>query len=227
MPNVPEDMVASAPAMAFAVSRSSKQEEDRALVRQCQNGTATAFEELVRRHQHRVFALVGGILRRPDDVEDVAQQVFLKAYLGIKRFDQRAAFSTWLYKIAVNECWDYLRKKKARPLMYEADLSEEQVSRLDGIASSARPPEAPNERAEAREILDRILAKLPEQDRQLLVLKEMAGFSVQELAELLHLNVNTVKVRLFRARGRIMESSRRSTASSRAAAAGSAMQKEG
>ena len=227
MADVPKDMVASAPAVALPVNRTSKQEEDRELVRLCQNGTAAAFEALVRRHQQRVFALVGGILRRPEDVEDVAQQVFLKAYLGIKRFDQRAAFSTWLYKIAVNECWDYLRKKKARPLSYEADLTEEQVSRLDGIASSARPPEAPNERAEAKEILDRILAKLPEQDRQLLVLKEMVGFSVQELAELLHLNVNTVKVRLFRARGRIMDVYRRRTATVRAAGAASAAQRKG
>ncbi len=142
-------------------------------------------------------------------MEDVAQQVFLKAYLGIKRFDQRAAFSTWLYKIAVNECWDYLRKKKVRPLVYEADLSEEQVSRLDGIVSADRPPEGPNDRAEARELLERMLDTLPEQDRQLLLLKEVEGFSVQELAEILKLNVNTVKVRLFRARGRIMDVYRR------------------
>jgi RNA polymerase sigma-70 factor (ECF subfamily) len=201
-------MAASAQAIAFPGASGGKQ-EDWELVRQCQNGTAAAFEELVGRHQQRVLALVAGILRRPQDVEDVAQQVFLKAYLGIKRFDQRAAFSTWLYKIAVNECWDYLRKKKVRPLVYEADLSEEQVSRLDGIMSSDRPPQSPSERAEIRELLDRILDALPAQDRQLLLLKEMEGFSVQELAEMLHLNVNTVKVRLFRARGRIMQACRR------------------
>ena len=154
-------------------------------------------------------------MRRPEDVEDVAQQVFLKAYLGIKRFDQRAAFSTWLYKIAVNECWDYLRKKKVRPLVYEADLSEEQVSRLDGIVSAERPPEGPSDRAETRELLEQMLDTLPEQDRQLLLLKEVEGFSVQELAEILNLNVNTVKVRLFRARGRIMDVYRRRMASRR------------
>jgi RNA polymerase sigma-70 factor, ECF subfamily len=209
MPNVPKSMVASAPAIPLTMSRAGKQEEDRELVRLCQGGAQPAFEELVRRHQQRVFALVAGILRRPEDVEDVAQQVFLKAYLGIRRFDQRAAFSTWLYKIAVNECWDYLRKKKVRPLVYEADLSEEQVSRLDGIVSLERASESPDDRAEAKELLERLLAMLPEQDRQLLVLKEMAGFSVQELAEILKLNVNTVKVRLFRARGRIMDSYRR------------------
>jgi RNA polymerase sigma-70 factor (ECF subfamily) len=88
-------------------------------------------------------------------------------------------------------------------------LSEEQVSRLDGIVSADRPPESASARAEAREVLERMLATLPEQDRQLLVLKEMEGFSVQELAEILNLNVNTVKVRLFRARGRIMDVYRR------------------
>lgn len=205
MANVIKGMVTSAPAMSLPLDRAGKQQDDRVLVRECQNGVQPAFEELVRRHQQRVFALVGGILRRPEDVEDVAQQVFLKAYLGIKKFDQRAAFSTWLYKIAVNECWDYLRKKKVRPLVYESDLSEEQVSRLEGIVSLTHPPEGPADRAEARELLDRMLDTLSEQDRQLLVLKEMSGFSVQELADLLKLNVNTVKVRLFRARGRIAD----------------------
>jgi len=209
MANVSKHMAATAPAMAVSLDRAGRQEEDRELVRLSQSGNEPAFEDLVRRHQQRVFALVNGILRRPDDVEDVAQQVFLKAYLGIKRFDQRAAFSTWLYKIAVNECWDYLRKKKVRPLVYEADLSEEQVSRLDGIVSADRPPEGPNDRAEARELLERMLDTLPEQDQQLLLLKEVEGFSVQELAEILKLNVNTVKVRLFRARGRIMDVYRR------------------
>src|SRR5882762_2820283 len=88
--------------------------DDRELVRRAQAEDKEAFEELVRRHQHRVFAVASGILRRR---EDVAQQVFVKAYFSLKRFDQRAAFSTWLYKITVNECWDLLRKKKVRPLV--------------------------------------------------------------------------------------------------------------
>ena len=79
-------------------------------------GEVAAYEELLAKHQQRVFAVVGGILRRREDVEDVAQQVFVKAYFSLKRFDLRSAFGTWLYKIAVNECWDYLRKKKVRRL---------------------------------------------------------------------------------------------------------------
>src|SRR5271155_204026 len=181
MSDVPKSMVASAPALTLPLDRKVKKEEDRELVRLSQAGEEPAFEELVRRHQHRVFALVGGILRRPEDVEDIAQQVFLKVFLSIKRFDQRAAFSTWLYKITVNECWDYLRKKKVRPLVYEADMSEEQVSRLDGIVSANQQPEGPRQRAEAQEMINLLLDKLPEQDKQLLLLKEVEGFSVQEL----------------------------------------------
>src|SRR5207237_10033796 len=101
-----------------------------------------AFEELIRRHQHRVFAVAGGIVRRREDVEDIAQQVFVKAYFSLKRFGQRAAFSTWLYKITVNECWDMLRKRKVRPLVYEADLSEEQARQFG--ATDERASEEPD-----------------------------------------------------------------------------------
>jgi len=209
MTNVPKDVAATASAIPVPLAGRAKADDERELVRLAQKGAESAFEELVRRHQQRVLALVGGILRRREDVEDVVQQVFMKVFVSLKRFDQRSAFSTWLYKISVNECWDYLRKKKVRPLSYEADLSEDQVSLLEGIVSADRGAQGPEERAQVRELLDRMLEKLPDQDRQLLVLKEIEGFSVQELAGILGLNVNTVKVRLFRARGRIMDLYRR------------------
>src|ERR1700746_3282968 len=101
-----------------------KGEPEKQLVRRAQAGEVAAYEELLRPHQQRVFAVVGSILRRSEDIEDVAQQVFLKAYLSLKRFDLRSAFGTWLYKIAVNECWDYFRKKKVRRLVYESSLSD-------------------------------------------------------------------------------------------------------
>src|SRR5215471_7551645 len=108
-------------------------EAERAIVRRAQDGDVSAYEELVRIHQHRVLAVIGGILRGSEDVEDVAQQALAKAYFSIRRFDQRSAFGTWLYKIAVNECWDYLRKKKVRRLVYESDMSEEQVRKLESV----------------------------------------------------------------------------------------------
>jgi RNA polymerase sigma-70 factor, ECF subfamily len=178
--------------------------DDRELVRRAQAEDQEAYEELVRRHQHRVFAVAGGILRRREDVEDIAQQVFVKAYFSLKRFDQRAAFSTWLYRITVNECWDLLRKKKVRPLVYESDLSEEQARQI--VSSEAKGSTGPDisERLEARQRVERLLEGLDERDRLMLVLKEVEGFSIEEIAEVLELNANTVKVRLFRARRRIV-----------------------
>jgi RNA polymerase sigma-70 factor (ECF subfamily) len=183
--------------------------EDRELVRRAQGDDKDAFEELVRRHQHRVFAVAGGILRRREDAEDIAQQVFVKAYFSLKRFDQRAAFSTWLYKITVNECWDLLRKKKVRPLLYESDLSEEQARQFG--APDERRAEEPDisERLEARQRVENLMEGLDARDRTMLILKEVEGFAVEEIAEILGLNANTVKVRLFRARRRIVNQAKK------------------
>ena len=164
-------------------------EAEKVLVRRVQEGDVSAYEELVRIHQHRVLAVIGGILRGSEDVEDVAQQALAKAYFSIRRFDMRSAFGTWLYKIAVNECWDYLRKKKVRRLVYESDLSEEQVRKLESTPEQSYGGHQ----------------HLEEKDQLMLVMKEVEGFSVEEIGEVLGLNVNTVKVRLFRARGRVVE----------------------
>jgi RNA polymerase sigma-70 factor (ECF subfamily) len=183
--------------------------EERQVVRRAQTGDVAAYEELVRRHQRRVFAILSGILRRNEDLEDVAQQVFVKVYLSLKRFDQRSAFGTWLYKIAVNECRDYLRKKRARRLVYEADLSEEQVWQLETVETEHGPPISAERRVELQQFLSRLLDQLSEEERAMLVLKEVEGYSVEEIGSMLEMNVNTVKVKLFRARGRLMEFYRR------------------
>jgi len=177
--------------------------DDRELVERAQAEEKDAFEELIRRHQHRVFAVAGGILRKREDVEDIAQQVFVKAYFSLKRFDQRAAFSTRLYKITVNECWDLLRKKKVRPLVYESDLSEEQARQAIHSAESKNDGTDISVKLEARQRVERLLDGLEERDRLMLMLKEVEGFSIEEIADVLDLNANTVKVRLFRARRRV------------------------
>jgi RNA polymerase sigma-70 factor (ECF subfamily) len=188
-------------------------EKEKALVRRAQAGDAGAYEELVGIHQRRVLAVVGGILRGSLDVEDVAQQALAKAYFSIRRFDLRSAFGTWLYKIAVNECWDYLRKKKVRRLVYEADLSEDQVRKMESIPEhgygGASHREDTGRRVEQRQLVERLLGELDEKDQAMLVMKEVEGFSVEEIGTLLELNVNTVKVRLFRARARLVEMHRK------------------
>jgi len=200
---------AAAAALKPAAAKAPGAPDDRELVRRAQAGDKEAFEELVRRHQHRVFAVAGGILRRREDVEDVAQQVFVKAYFSLRRFDQRAAFSTWLYKITVNECWDLLRKKKVRPLVYESDLSEEQAGQFSAAERLDSGAQDVSDKLEAQQQVENLLQGLDERDRMMLILKEVEGFAIDEIAEILNLNANTVKVRLFRARRRIVNQVRK------------------
>jgi RNA polymerase sigma-70 factor (ECF subfamily) len=213
MPNVTNSDLPRVPEAAKERQPLTPAEEERVLVRRTQAGDTLAYEELVRIQQHRVLGYIGGILRGSEDVEDVAQQALAKAYFSIRRFDMRSAFGTWLYKIAVNECWDYLRKKKVRRLVYESDLSEEQVRKLDSAPdlgfSTASHREDAGRKAEQRQLVERLLGQLDEKDQLMLVMKEVEGFSVEEIAEVLDLNVNTVKVRLFRARGRLVETYRK------------------
>jgi RNA polymerase sigma-70 factor, ECF subfamily len=211
MPRVPKAeplATAAAPVLRPAAAKAPGAPDDRELVRRAQGGDKEAFEELVRRHQHRVFAVAGGILRRREDVEDIAQQVFVKAYFSLKRFDQRAAFSTWLYKITVNECWDLLRKKKVRPLVYESDLSEEQAQQFSASERVESGAQDISDKLEAQQQVELLLQGLDERDRMMLILKEVEGFAIEEIAEILDLNANTVKVRLFRARRRIVNHAR-------------------
>ena len=200
---------ATVAALKPAAAKAPGVPDDRELVRRGQAGDKEAFEELVRRHQHRVFAVAGGILRRREDVEDVAQQVFVKAYFSLRRFDQRAAFSTWLYKITVNECWDLLRKKKVRPLLYESDLSEEQAGQFSAAERLESGAQDVSDKLEAQQQVENLLQGLDERDRMMLILKEVEGFAIDEIAEILNLNANTVKVRLFRARRRIVNQVRK------------------
>ena len=209
MSSVPKVERKRPPAGSGPDPQESGADYERRLVRLAQSGDTAAYECLVRIHQPRLLAVVGGILRRNPDVEDVAQQVLVKAYLSLKRFDLRSAFGTWLYKIAVNECWDYFRKKKVRRLVYEADLSEEQLRQIEVVPAhtggASRSREDASSRAQQRQLLDRLLGELEETDRSMLVMKEVAGFTVEEIGKVFGLNVNTVKVRLFRARGRLVE----------------------
>src|SRR5437588_8491044 len=105
--------------------------EEAALVRRIQAQDELAFREIVERYQAKVFSIIYGILRNRNDAEDIAQQVFAKIYFSIKNFDFRSSLLTWIYKITVNECYDYLRKKRVRKLVYESDFSADESQRME------------------------------------------------------------------------------------------------
>ncbi len=186
-----------------------KQTEEAALVRRAQANDEMAFREIVERYQSKVFSIIYGILRNHNDAEDIAQQVFSKVYFSLRSFDFRSSLLTWVYKITVNECYDYLRKKKVRKLVYESDFSEEDALRMEN-SEPARDQRPPIDITLAqRDLALKLLAKLPEEERNLLLLKEVEGHSVEELAEMTGINENTIKVKLFRARQKLLKVAQR------------------
>jgi RNA polymerase sigma-70 factor (ECF subfamily) len=183
--------------------------QEGALVRRAQSGDETAFQELVEKYQSKVFSIIHGIVRQRNDVEDIAQQVFAKVFFSIRNFDFRSSLITWIYKITVNECFDYLRKKKVRKLVYESDLSEDEVRRVENTEPSVdRAPSADTTLAR-RDYVLKLMSRVSEEERALLMLKEVEGYSVEELADMMSMNENTIKVKLFRARQKLVKASQR------------------
>ena len=186
-----------------------KTSDEAALVRRVQAGDELAFREIVERYQSKVFSIIYGILRNHNDAEDIAQQVFAKVYFSIKGFDFRSSVLTWVYKITVNECYDYLRKKKVRKLVYESDFSQEDAQRMEASEPAVASAAPVDDRLANRDLALQLLAKVSPEDRNLILLKEVEGHSVEELAGMTGLNENTIKVKLFRTRQKLLKAAQR------------------
>jgi len=177
------------------------------LVRRVQSGDQEAFRDLVERHQNKIFSVVYRTLRNREDAEDVAQRVFTKVYFAIQSFDCRNSLLTWIYKIAINECYSHLRKRRLE-LALEVDAPEYEKFVADGWFGAARQSAIDTTTA-ARDYLNKLLARVGEEDRLLLVLKEVEGHSIAELAEMTGASQSAVKTKLFRARRKLLEAAGR------------------
>ncbi len=183
--------------------------DEAALVKRVQARDDLAFQEVVERYQAKVFSIIYGILRNHNDAEDISQQVFSKIYFSIKNFDFRSSLLTWIYKITVNECYDYLRKKRVRKLVYESDFSEEDSRKMensDTVVDRGRPVDTA---LAQRDLVVKLLERLSEEDRTMILLKEVEGYSVEELSRISGMNENTIKVKLFRARQKLLKVAQR------------------
>src|SRR2546421_11960767 len=179
------------------------------LVQRAQAGDEAAFREIVERYQNKVYSIIHGIVRQRNDAEDIAQQVFAKVYLSLKSFDFRSSLITWIYKITVNECFDYLRKRKVRKLVYESDLSEDEARRVENTEPPVDRQAPADETLARRDYVLKLLSRVSEEERSLLMLKEVEGHSVEELAVMTGMNENTIKVKLFRARQKLVKAAQR------------------
>jgi RNA polymerase sigma-70 factor (ECF subfamily) len=175
-------------------------------IRRAQQGDGEAFGPLVERYQQRIFSIVFHLVRRRDEVEDLAQEIFFKAFRAIRSYNFQSSFATWLSRIAVNHCYDYLRKVRASHISYYSEMSEESARELERKVERPQPQGLDHgEKVTLRDFVGRLLARAPADDRVILTLKELEDFSVEEIADLLNLKSSTVKVRLHRARKRMLE----------------------
>src|SRR6202046_5926705 len=152
-----------------------KNSDEAALVKRVQAGDEIAFRDIVERYQAKIFSIIYGILRNHNDAEDIAQQVFAKVYFSIRSFDFRSSLLTWIYKITVNECYDYLRKKRVRKLVYESDFSAEDAQRMQDSETASGQAPAVDTQLARKDLVTKLLAKLSNEDRGLLLLQKGEG----------------------------------------------------
>ncbi len=173
-------------------------------IQKAQSGDDEAFGEIIRVYRKRILGTVYRMISRGDDVEDVGQEVFVRLYDSIGQLRTPQVFEPWLYRLTVNACYDYLRRKRREIDIRMADLSEEQVVAIDAALSGRRAIED-SQKQGAKELLEVVLGRVSEEDRLLLVLKEIEGLSLKELSTVYKVNTNVLKVRLFRARKRALK----------------------
>jgi RNA polymerase sigma-70 factor, ECF subfamily len=174
------------------------------LIQKAQTGDAAAFNQIVSAYRRRILGTISRLIGRPEDVEDVAQEVFIRLYFSLEQLRTPEVFEPWLYRLTVNASYDYLRKNKRRLEFRMADLSEQQVMMADAVAGS-RAQDDESEKRRVRDTVSVLLGSVSEEDRILLTLKEVEGLSLKELEKIYHVNENALKVRLFRARQRVLK----------------------
>ena len=181
--------------------------EDDQLVEEALGGNALSFQLLVERYQERIFALARHYTKSAVEVEDIAQDTFLKAFRRLGSFQRQSSFSTWLYRIAVNTALDFLKRTGRSPVqaVEDPELTAAPVGALAGSGVAIAAPDANLRREELARVTQRVLEELPEIFRTVLVLREFEDLSYQEMAEVLGISIGTVESRLFRARARFKE----------------------
>ena len=179
---------------------------DELLVERAKRGDVEAFEQLIGQHQKTVYNIAYRLTGNHEDASDVAQEAFIRAYSSLAEFRGDSSFATWLYRIVNNACLDELRKRKRQRLTY----IDESVTMDDGemsrqIADTADGPEQALERVEIQRAVQESISTLDDEYRVVLVMRDIQGYSYNEIAESLGINLGTVKSRLNRARNALKE----------------------
>jgi RNA polymerase sigma-70 factor (ECF subfamily) len=179
-------------------------DDDRDLVTRCQSGDEAAFEELVRRYQQTVFNLAYHYIGYRDEVEDVAQKIFVKIYFSLPKFDAERPFFPWLYRIAINQCYDELRRIRRQKTHTFSELNLEETGRIENLLSQSGPaPLSDHDREEMQVLLRKALNQLPRQQKLAIVLRDLESIPYSRIAEILKCSEQAARLKVFRARARL------------------------
>jgi RNA polymerase sigma-70 factor (ECF subfamily) len=184
----------------------SKPPSDADLVRRSQNGEYRAFDELVTKHRGRVYAMIQNMVKNEADAWDLSQEVFVKVWKALPKFEARARFSTWMYRITHNVVYDWMRKRKMETVGELDDnlLDHERIA-AGATATPARglrPDEALTQ-GELRNRIEGALDKLSPEHREAILLREVQGFEYKEIADVMECSIGTVMSRLYYARKKL------------------------
>jgi RNA polymerase sigma-70 factor (ECF subfamily) len=171
------------------------------LVRRARDGDEAAFQELLERHQGRVYHHALRLMGNSQDAEEVLQDTFLQVYRNLGRFEERSRFSTWVYRIATNEALMRLRRaRRTREVFLEDALGRDSENPAESIRDFSRSALEEVEERELLGILQRLLAEMPEEHRAVFAMRDIDGLTNAEVADVLEISVGAVKSRLHRAR---------------------------
>ncbi len=180
---------------------------ERELIKKSQKGDIESFEKLISSYQKKVFNIAFGMMRNHDDAYDISQEVFIRVFKSIRKFKGQSSFSTWLYRITTNACLDELRRRKNNKNIISIDqeiqLEEGEVFRQ--IEDDGPTPELAAERNELREIIGEAISQLSDEHKEVIVLRDIQGFSYDDIADIIKCPQGTVKSRINRARRTLKE----------------------
>jgi len=178
-----------------------KEQSEQTLIKRCKDGELQAFEELISKYETKVFNITFRILGDYTEAEDISQDILVKVFRSIKGFKEQSSFYTWLYRITVNECMDAVKKRK-KTVAYSIDSpieTEDDVIKRE-IQDSGESVEEKVERKELRKYLADAMNLISHEHRMVIVLRDIQGFSYEEIAEIIKCPPGTVKSRINRAR---------------------------
>jgi RNA polymerase sigma-70 factor, ECF subfamily len=188
------------------VAKQAQADDDRELVGRCQQGDEFAFELLVKKYQQTIVSLVYHNLGNRGDVEDTAQKIFSKVYFSLPKFDNKRPFFPWLYRIAVNQCYDELRRARRRKFISFTELNLEDSDAIDHLLSRNEiSPAPPEEREELHGLLHKLLGQITDQQRMAIVMRDLEDVPYDQVAEALKCTEQAARLKVFRARAKLRD----------------------